>query len=152
MIKIRHADLNDLPILLAFEQEVIATERPMDIDLRRDEISYYDIAALIQSEHAAMLVAEEDGHIVGCGYAKIQDSKPWHVYDQHSYLGFMYTRPEFRGRGINKLIMEALFEWTKSKGVNHVALEVYESNFPAIRAYEKVGFDKRLIEMRMKLD
>ena len=152
MIKIRHAVLDDLPILLEFEQDLINTERPMDTDLRLDHIQYYDLEALIQSPNAAMLVAEVDQQIVGCGYAKIRASKAWHNHDRHCYLGFMYTLPQFRGKCINEKVMDALFQWSRSKGIHNVSLEVYENNPPAIKAYEKVGFDSRLIEMRLRLD
>jgi len=44
----RVATLEDLSILLEFEQQLIAVERPMDISLeQKRNISYYDIGAFI---------------------------------------------------------------------------------------------------------
>jgi GNAT superfamily N-acetyltransferase len=72
-------------------------------------------------------------------------------HEYHSYLGFMYVDPAYRGKGINKLILNSLKCWSKAKNVNHLYLEVYADNKPAVRAYEKAGFENNLIEMRIAL-
>ena len=64
----------------------------------------------------------------------------------------MYVDPAFRGKGINKLILNSLKSWSKAKNVNHLYLDVYASNQTAIRAYEKAGFESNLIEMRISID
>ena len=148
---IRSATLADLPTLLKFEQGVIDAERPMDSDLKSDEIHYYDISELILSPTIKMAVAEFNNQLVGCGYAKIQKAKSWHNFDKYAYLGFMYTHPDHRGQGINPALVEDLKEWCRSKGVYNLALDVYHNNPGAIRAYEKVGFQPKLVEMRMEL-
>jgi GNAT superfamily N-acetyltransferase len=150
-IKIRKATLNDLLILLEFEKGIAEFERPMDVTLKEGEIHYYDLAGLIQSPDAEVLVAEQDGELVGSGYAHIIDSKPYLKHQQHAHMGFMYVKPEHRGKGVNKLIIEALQQWGLSKGIHEFRLEVYNSNPGAIRAYEKVGFMPALLEMRMEV-
>ena len=42
-IKIRKASIVDLEQLLAFEQDLIKTERPFDPTLKPDPINYYDL-------------------------------------------------------------------------------------------------------------
>ena len=148
-INIRSAQIEDLSTLLQFEQGVIDAERPMDPDLKRDHIQYYDLKDLIISNQAKLAVAEVNGVLVGSGYAKIMNSKPWHKFDEHAYLGFMYTHPDHRGKGINPMIINNLKEWCRIKGVYNLALEVYHNNPGAIRAYEKVGFETRMVEMRL---
>ncbi|MEZ0129397.1 GNAT family N-acetyltransferase [Flavobacterium sp. LBUM151] len=64
------------------------------------------------------------------------------------YLGFMFVKPEFRGRGINNLLLNDLKKWVLSKGITEVRLEVYSDNDPAVRAYEKAGFKQILTTMR----
>jgi GNAT superfamily N-acetyltransferase len=64
----------------------------------------------------------------------------------------MYVVPEHRGRGVNKLIIDALYDWTRKRGVNEVRLEVFSDNAAAIRAYEKTGFGPVLLTMRARLD
>jgi GNAT superfamily N-acetyltransferase len=63
----------------------------------------------------------------------------------------MYVEPEYRGFGINKLIIENLIDWSKEQGVFDLYLDVYDGNHAAIRAYEKVGFIKSLVEMKINI-
>lgn len=150
-ISIRSANLNDMCTLLEFEQCIIATERLYDNCLKDEPISYYNLKELILSETAEVLVAEIDHKVVGSGYAQIRESKSYLKHDRHSYLGFMYVDPSFRGNGINKLILNYLKEWSQLREVHHLSLDVYAGNQMAIRAYEKSGFKKNLIEMSVSL-
>jgi GNAT superfamily N-acetyltransferase len=103
---------------------------------------------MITASHIELLVAETDGQLVGCGYARIEASKPYLQHRQHAYLGFMYVVPAHRGKGINGFIIEALERWTVAQGITELRLEVYFENEPAIKAYQKTGFSKHMIEMR----
>ena len=147
-ISIRKATINDLPHLLHFEQGVIKAERPFDKSLKPDPINYYDLETMLTASHVYLVVAELDKKIIASGYARIEESKPYVKYERYAYLGFMYVLPEYRGRGINKLIIDELKIWAASKGLTEIRLEVYYENEPAIKAYEKIGFKKHMIEMR----
>lgn len=70
-------------------------------------------------------------------------------HELYSYLGFMYTAPEYRGRGLNGKIVNGLREWSSRKGIKEVRLTVYQDNIGAIKAYGKAGFMKHLVEMRL---
>ena len=147
---VRTAKQEDLAVLLEFEQGIIKAERPMDPTLAADPISYYDISELINANDAAVIVVEHDTRVIASGYAKIKKALPYLDHDDFSYLGFMFTEPEFRGKGVNKLIVDELRRWTTSKGIKEIRLTVYDDNPAAIRAYEKVGFKKHIIEMRIE--
>ncbi len=151
MISIRTATISDLPRLLDFEQDLITAERPFEPTFKKGTIHYYDIEAMIHAEEVLVLVAEEAGELIASGYARIADFKNYYKYDKFAYLGFMYTVPESRGKGVNKMIMEALLSWCKERGMEEVRLDVFAENAGAIRAYEKVGFKQHLIKMRRSL-
>jgi len=61
----------------------------------------------------------------------------------------MYAIEEHRGKGLNKRIIDALIKWCKEKGVFEIRLDVYQENPRAINAYEKAGFKKHMITMRL---
>ena len=151
-ITTRKATYNDLETLRRFEQGVIIAERPFDPTLKKGLISYYDLEAMIAATHVELIVAELNGEIVGSGYARIETAKPYLQHEQHAYLGFMYVEPQHRGKGINKIILAALKKWSSSQNITELRLEVYFNNTPAITAYEKAGFTKHMIEMRMSLE
>jgi GNAT superfamily N-acetyltransferase len=151
-IIIRKALPSDLIILRQFEQGVIAAERPFDETLKPDPVHYYDLEFMFTAPHIHLVVAELDGGLVGSGYARIEASKHFLKHDRHAYLGFMYTLPEHRGKGVNQEIITALKEWSKGQGIQEMTLDVYYFNAPAIRAYEKAGFVKHMVEMRSSTD
>ena len=151
-IIIRKAEQSDFDTLLIFEQGVIHAERPFDSTLKNDPINYYDIKKMIAANDVELVVATLKNKIIGSGYARIEDTKPYLKHSQHAYLGFMYVIPEFRGKGVNKLIIDALAKWSASKNIIELRLDVYHNNTPAISAYEKAGFSKHMVEMRMEID
>ena len=151
-VLIRKAKLKDLPVLLQFEQGIIEAERPLDETLKQGNISYYDLAELIESDTVEVLVAVIDNEIVGSGYAKIKTAKPYLDHENYVYLGFMFTHHNHRGKKINALIVEGLKKWCLSKHVFELRLDVYDSNLGAIKAYEKVGFKKDMVNMRIRLN
>ena len=148
----RVATLADLPILLSFEQGIITAERPMNPTIKEKDVSYYDIGALIERPDAEVVVGTINEEIVTSGYALIKSIPPQQFkFDQYVHLGFMYVLPAHRGKGINRLLIEQLTNWAKKQGVLEIRLEVYSKNAPAIRAYEKVGFEQLMVEMRLDL-
>ncbi|SMO93536.1 Ribosomal protein S18 acetylase RimI [Chryseobacterium rhizoplanae] len=147
----REATEQDLEILLEFEQGIVAAERPFNSTLIEGEIHYYDLKHLIQSPDATVIVTEKNDEIVASGYALIKKSeKYYNQFEKYSYLGFMYVKPEHRGKGINKVITDELISWSKSRGISEVRLDVYAQNESAIKAYEKAGFEPHLLTMRLK--
>jgi ribosomal protein S18 acetylase RimI-like enzyme len=106
---------------------------------------------MIQAPHIEVVIAEVDSEIIGSGYARIEDSKVYLKHSKHAYLGFMYVKPEHRGKGVNKKVIAALQDWAIGRGITEFRLDVYSDNLPAVKAYEKIGFSKHLIEMRMGL-
>ena len=148
-VVIRAAVPEDLPVLLAFEQGVIEAERPMDATLRQGPLRYYDLEALIQDPESRVVVAELGGKVVASGFGLVKEARHYLDHDRYAYLGFMYTDPGSRGMGINAQIVGALKGWALDRGLKEIRLTVYADNLPAIRAYEKVGFKKHLLEMRL---
>ena len=152
-IKIRKAIVADLPTLLDFEQELITIERPMDISLEQEKkIHYYDIGAFIKSEKAEVFVAVAETEIIGSGYGLIKNNDSKFKHPIYGYVGFMFVIEKFRGKGVSTLILNQIFSWFKTKNITETRLKVYEENPSAIKAYEKVGFEKNLIEMIHYLD
>ena len=151
-LHIRDATLADLPKLKEFEQELIKAERPFDPTIRPNPISYYDLGEYVQDESVKVVVAEIDGELVSSGYAYAKPARTYLDHKDYAYLGFMFTKPKHRGKGINERIVEVLKDWAKDNGLVEVRLTVYEDNTPAIKAYEKVGFAPHLKEMRLRLN
>jgi ribosomal protein S18 acetylase RimI-like enzyme len=146
---VRKAGIDELDVLFEFEQGIVRTERPFDVTLKEGEIHYYDLARLILSPDAEVLVATLGDEIVGSGFAEIRGAENYLKHERFAHLGFMYVKPEQRGRGVNQRILEALKKWAVARDVTELRLEVYNANAAAIKAYEKVGFTAHILKMRM---
>ncbi len=150
-ITVRRATPSDLETLRRFEQGIVAAERPYDPTIKKGEVTYYDIGALIASSDACVAIAEEGGEAIGCGFARKKASPSFIAPAVHAYAGLMFVTPEHRGRGVSNLIIEALKDWARAHGLTEMRLEVYPANASAIRAYEKTGFGPHMLEMRLSL-
>jgi len=151
-IIIRSAIERDLSTLKSFEQGIIEAERPYDDTLKADPISYYDIHAMMLSPDSEVAVAEVDGVCIASGYVTKKQSLDYVMHEYHAFIGFLYVDPNYRGKGINKQILNHLFDWARNNNLPDVHLTVYPENVPAMKAYEKAGFKPHLLEMRLELD
>jgi ribosomal protein S18 acetylase RimI-like enzyme len=153
LITIRTARQQDLPLLLDFEQKIINAERPFDVTIKDGDCwHYYDIEWMIGAPEVEVVVAEAGGEIVASGYARIKTAEIYFRHPKYAYLGFMYTAPNHRGKGVNKKVLKHLVDWSRSQGIDELRLEVYNDNLPALKAYEKIGFKKLLTEMRVGIN
>ncbi|RYF88589.1 MAG: GNAT family N-acetyltransferase [Chitinophagaceae bacterium] len=145
----RPARLEDINILLQFEQGVIEAERPFDPTLKNEQINYYDLHNLINSQESELVIAEWDGVIVGSGYVQIRPADPFLQHTHYGHIGFIYVEPSRRGQGVVGEVIAALTAWANNKNIPEVRLEVYSDNARAIKAYEKIGFKQHMIIMRL---
>jgi GNAT superfamily N-acetyltransferase len=150
-IKARKATMQDLDTLLDFEQALIQTERPFDPTIKKGGTFYYDLKYMLSSPDVELVVAEYGGEIIGSGYARIEIAQGYLQHSHYAYLGFMYVDPLWRGKSVNKVIMDYLKQWALSKGLKELRLEVYSDNEAAFNAYTKAGFEPLKLEMRMEL-
>ena len=76
-----------------------------------------------------------DGHILGCGLGVLQAG----------YLGIfdIVIDPEQRGQGHGTNLMNALLAWGQAHGADKAYLQVMCNNEPALRLYEKLGFQEQ---------
>ena len=81
--KVREATLNDVPILLEFEQGLINAERPMDPTLKDGRISYYNLAEFITQHDSALYVVELEGSIIASGYAQIKSDRHYLKHEKN---------------------------------------------------------------------
>lgn len=88
-----------------------------------------DLAKQLDLETSHFLVADVDGRAVG--YMGLQ------IFSGEGYVTNVAVLPEYRGRGIALALIN---EQLKNK-MGFITLEVRESNVPAVRLYEKAGFE-----------
>lgn len=63
--------------------------------------------------------------------------KPNLFVDQFAYVTNVYTKPEYRGKGIGSMLMDCVIEWATDKSFE--LLIVWPSS-KAINFYSRIGF------------
>ncbi|GIU53069.1 GNAT family N-acetyltransferase [Shewanella sp. KT0246] len=147
----RRATLADKNVLLNLEQKVVEAERPFNSIIKSVGATYYDLDSLLTQENSMLMVAVDGNSIIATGYVQIRASKKSLKHIEHGYIGFMYVAAEYRGLGLNKLIMDELIHWSTKRGVFDFYLDVYAKNDAAIKAYKKVGFEASMVEMKLHI-
>ena len=149
---VRKATQKDLPVLMEFMNGLVEAERPMDPTIKDGPVVYYDLSEIMTNEESDLFVVEINNELVASGYAKIKDDRHYLKHKKQGYLGFMFVPKQHRGKQLNKLIIDALLKWCKSRNIFEIRLDVYDDNISAINAYMKVGFKKHMINMRLDIE
>ena len=83
------------------------------------------------------LVAEEEGQLVGLAHCVFHRSMT--RVEPVCYLSDLFTLESRRGRGIGRLLIEAVYEEAKSAGASRVYWQTHESNAAGRLLYDKVA-------------
>jgi putative acetyltransferase len=85
------------------------------------------------ADSVAFFVIRVGGAPAGCGGIKLFGT-------DYGELKRMYVRPEFRGRGLAKLLLDHLTDYARSHNVWVLRLETGIHQHAAIGLYERMGF------------
>jgi len=86
----------------------------------------------LENDLAVYFVYEENGNILG--YAGI-----YHILDE-GHITNIAVHPNFRNKGIGKMLIAKIIEYAKENGISALTLEVRKSNIIAQSLYKKFGF------------
>ena len=91
---------------------------------------------LVMKEEAAHAPFQAAPDPVLVGYCGV-----WLSFEEGEIMN-VAVRKEFRQRGCAGRLMQELLSRAKERGASRFILEVREGNFPAIRLYESLGFER----------
>lgn len=92
-----------------------------------------DITGVYHETGAAILIAERDGEIVGCGI--LVDEPP-----EAGRLVRMSVRSDQRGQGLGKRLVFALIDEARARGHTRAVCETTDTWQDAITLYQRCGF------------
>ena len=92
----------------------------------------YSVEKLV-AQGVHFFVIRDNGTPAGCGGVQL-------VGTEYGELKRMYVRPQFRGKGFGKLMLDHLERFTRDRGVGVVRLETGIHQHEAIRLYERAGY------------
>ena len=141
--RIRHADPSDAEQLARLADAVSAEPEGWLISIAGEWRSAGDerrfLKALRRYAHAAVYVAErDDGTLVG----RLSVGRDPHPASAHvADVGLMVAL-DARRQGVGTALLQAAVDWAQDAGVRKLELHVFPWNEPAIRLYEKFGFER----------
>lgn len=100
----------------------------------------------------AVLVAEENGEVIGYTYAGVEDYDWMALRGPAGVLHDIVVEPERRGRGAGRRLLDATLEFLRSRGAPRVILWTAARNVAAQRLFVSAGFRDTMIEMTRELD
>jgi putative acetyltransferase len=121
----------DTPDATALILELEAVLEPLYPQESRHGLS---IERLI-NEGVPFFVLRSDGAAAACGGVKLFGT-------EYGEIKRMYVRPEFRGQGFAKKILDHLAEYAQSNGVTLLRLETGIHQHEAVGLYERMGFHR----------
>src|SRR4029453_8710169 len=86
-------------------------------------------------EAVAFFVVRHDGIPVGCGGVKLFGTA-------YGEIKRIYVRPQFRGLGLGKLMLQHLADYARQQGVAVLRLETGIYQPEAVGLYERYGFQR----------
>jgi len=147
------ASIEDLEILVKTRIEVLRAANKLDDSVDMSEVeaesrTYYE-KALADGSHTAILVFDGDKFAGAGGVSYYTVMPTYHnPSGRKAYIMNMYTKPEYRRRGIAFKTLDFLVSDAKNKGIAAISLEATDMGRPL---YEKYGFVKMEDEMELPL-
>ncbi|CEA08044.1 Mycothiol acetyltransferase [Arthrobacter saudimassiliensis] len=135
MTSIRPAEPRDVPVILQLIHDLAVYEKEPDAVANTEEA----LRANLFGEHPAIFahVAEDDGGVQGFALWFLNYST-WE--GTHGiWLEDLYVRPEARGKGYGKALLQTLAGLAVERGYRRVEWCVLNWNEPSIRFYESLG-------------
>jgi len=147
----KKATIDDLELLTETRIEVLRAANQLSDDVDMSEVKtqsreYYR-NALRNDTHVAYLIFDEDKFVGAGGISYFQVMPTFHnPTGRKAYIMNMYTKPEYRRKGIAYKTLDLLVSDAKSKGITAISLEATDMGRPL---YEKYGFVGMSSEMEL---
>ena len=106
-----------------------------------DKWRTYFLNRMVNSEHAALFVAEADDQLVGIIEARVTGGHPVFKVDMHGHLYGHFVVEAWRGQGVGAALIQAAEAWFGQKGLSAYRVAVL-SWLPEVKAaYEATGLE-----------
>jgi GNAT superfamily N-acetyltransferase len=133
-VEIRHAKVDEAPLIVPAYEWLFAAPgyKPEDWNLPRAERA---LKEAIESDSAAVLIAEEGGGLIGLctAYLELNSVR----YGQRCWVEDLAVHPEHRSQGAGGALLDAAEAWARQHGASHFELDTGLARTDAQRFYER---------------
>ena len=134
-ISLRESSIDDIPLIFDFIKELAEYEKMSDEITATKEILKNSLFG--QNKYAEVVIAEFEGKPAG----QVLFFHNFSSFKGRSgiYIEDIYVRPQYRGNGIGKALLNHIKELAKKRNCGRVEWVVLNWNKSAINFYEKIG-------------
>ena len=154
MITIRPANASDQETLGRYGGALMRQHHAEDprrfIQVEHPEAGYGRfLVSQIGNPNSLVLVAEQDGRVVGYLYADVETTNWMELRGPCGVVQDVYVDESARRLGAGRELMHAAIAWIRSKGRSQVVLQTKTRNEHAQRLFAALGFRPTMIEMTL---
>lgn len=129
----------DMKILMKLRLEMLREVNGLSSEYEYDENFIFESRRYFESGEQTTVIASDGETLVGCASLSYTWIMPTfsHPTGNRAHLMNVYTRADYRRRGISKKMVEILIDEAKENGVTEISLDATEMGRPL---YESLGF------------
>ena len=129
----------DMKILMKLRLEMLREVNGLSGEYEYDENFIFESRRYFESGKQTTVIASDGETLVGCASLSYTWIMPTfsHPTGNRAHLMNVYTRADYRRRGISKKMVEILIDEAKENGVTEISLDATEMGRPL---YESLGF------------
>jgi GNAT superfamily N-acetyltransferase len=153
---VRSARSEDLPAVARLAAELVRMHHRLDprrfmlIEPVEDGYQWF-FSRELRRDAARILVAEEEGRILGYAYATLEERNWNDLLDACGKLNDLYVDAGARRRGIARGLVDAIFAWFRERKAPRVVLLSAWQNPDAHAFFAALGFRRTMLEMTADL-
>lgn len=156
-MQITKATKDDIPLITAFGKRLIQLHRDFDPSYYTyDEVGFTpDFSTWLDNQiitpSSIVLVAKEDGQVVGFLSGFIKFLFPWFTIKKVGHISFMFIDEAYRRKGVGNQLLQFMKLWFKEQGLSFVELYVNEKNANGLSFWKSMGFGDFQKFLRMRI-
>ncbi len=129
----------DMKILMKLRLEMLREVNGLSGEYEYDENFIFESRRYFESGEQTTVIASDGETLVGCASLSYTWIMPTfsHPTGNRAHLMNVYTRADYRRKGISKKMVEILIDEAKENGVTEISLDATEMGRPL---YESLGF------------
>ena len=140
-MEVKKTDSSDIEILMDIRLEMLRVVNGLEENTSFDKVLVESSREYFLNGDQTTVFAMEGDKIAGCATLSYMNLMPTfdHPTGKRAHLMNVYTRKEFRRRGVGSLMVKFLIEEAKSRGVTEISLDATEMGHPL---YKSLGFNE----------
>ena len=144
MITIEVAERKHLPQILQLWQELMDYHAQLDplFETRKDGAENWRqyLRGLMRTKEARVFIAIEDDEVIGYSPCRIASHPPVLKQENYGLIVDMAVKQNHRHRGVGTMMLEAIYDWVRSIGLDRIELQVVPKNEIGYSFWQKHGF------------